>query len=123
MVETILEANKFKATYHKQQEHQKGRKNIKNKGWSKYKDEEDGDDSRKRYRRTKNEVCICCLPDDEGRRVGAEAKPGTDMVNSKLEELPGKTAIEDAQIKGRNNEEEDRKDDDKEEEEEEEEDR
>jgi len=36
-----------------------------------------------------------CLPDDEGRKdIGEEAKPGIDMVNSKLEELVGKTAIE-----------------------------
>ena len=41
-------------------------------------------------------VCVCVyiysLP-EEGRD-GEEEKPGTDMVNSKLEELLGKTAIE-----------------------------
>lgn len=42
-------------------------------------------------------IYLWCLPDDEGRRVGEEAKPGTDMVNSKLEELLGKTAIENTQ--------------------------
>jgi hypothetical protein len=35
---------------------------------------------------------ICCLP-DEGRDWD-EAKPGIDMVNSKLDELEGKTAME-----------------------------
>lgn len=39
---------------------------------------------------------MCCLPDDdEVRKVnGKEGTPGTDMVKSKLEELVGKTAIE-----------------------------
>jgi len=38
---------------------------------------------------------MCYVPDDEGRKdIGEEAKPGIDMVNSKLEELVGKTAIE-----------------------------
>jgi len=40
---------------------------------------------------------VWCLPDDEGRRVGEEAKPGIDMVNSKVEEVLGKTAIEEMQ--------------------------
>lgn len=61
-------------------------------------------------------IYLWCLPDDEGRRVGEEAKPGTDMVNSKLEELLGKTAIEGTQkiMKGVK-----KKDDEDEEEEEE----
>lgn len=40
---------------------------------------------------------VWCLPDDEGRRVGEEAKPGIDMVNSKVEEVLGKTAMEETQ--------------------------
>jgi len=42
-------------------------------------------------------VRVWCLPDDEGRRVGEEAKPGIDMVNSKVEEVLGKTAMEETQ--------------------------
>jgi hypothetical protein len=40
-------------------------------------------------------IC-CCLPVDEGRKVVGEdvAKPGMDMVNSKLDEFVGKIAIE-----------------------------